>query len=291
MSRAAALNPTRSYDSYDALLHDPDVDVVCIATHNGLHCELGIAALRLGKHVLCEKPLGRNAAECESLLLASEAAGRHLVEAFMYRYHPQIAQAQALIAGGAIGELRGVEASFRYLLEGDDDVRLRQEWGGGALLDVGCYCVNVSRLFLGATPGRILASATFDPAHDIDRSLHGILQYDDGKSAVISCGFDAGLHQKVVLIGTEGVLELEQPFKTNDLGGVALVAPQLLLRNRHGVQRYTVAAVNCYQLEIEDLAQAVANGGVPLLPPEEGLLNARVIERLLDVARGGRLGG
>lgn len=285
--RAADLAPLVSYDSYNALLDDPAVDAVCIATHNGLHRELAIAAMHAGKHVLCEKPLGLDAAECADMLAASRETGRLLVEAFMYRYHPQIDAVQRLIASGAIGELRHLEASFCFRLADDEPSRLRAEWGGGALMDVGCYCVNAARLFLGNSPSQVMATANFDPVHDVDRALHGILGWEDGRHATISCSFDAGLHQGLVLVGTEGVLELHQPFKTTDVAGVAVVSPRVTLRTRRGEEQFTADPVNVYQLEMEDFARAVSQGTSPLLGPGEGLLNARIIDELLRAARAG----
>ncbi|MES2306624.1 MAG: Gfo/Idh/MocA family oxidoreductase [Gemmatimonadota bacterium] len=285
IARATALLPLVSHDSYSALLEDPAVDAVCVATHNGLHRELAIAAMRAGKHVICEKPLGLDAAECAEMLAVSRETGRVLVEAFMYRYHPQIDALQRLLASGAIGELRHLEASFCFRLADDEPSRLHAEWGGGALMDVGCYCVNAARLFLGNTPSQVMATATFDTVHDVDRTLHGVLGWDDGRHATISCSFDGGLHQRLALVGTEGVLELHQPFKTTDIAGVAVVSPRVTLRTRRGEEQFTADPVNAYQLEMEDFARAVAQGTPPLLGPDEGVLNARIIDRLLQSAR------
>lgn len=285
LPRAAALGAVRSYDSYRALIEDAEVDAVCITTHNGRHAELAIAAMEAGKHVLCEKPLGLDAAECESMVAVALATRRVLVEAFMYRYHPQMDAVQQLLASGAIGALQLVEASFDYTLAADEPVRLRKEWGGGALMDVGCYCVNVARLFLGDTPSEVTATARFDPVHQVDRALRGVLTWDDGRQAVLSCSFDAGLHQKVILVGDQGMIEMHHPFKTTDLAGVPLVSPCFALRTLHGEERFKADAVDAYQLEVEDFARAVSTGSAPLLGPEEGVRNARLIERLLGAAR------
>lgn len=285
LARAEGLTPTVSYGSYQELLDDPQVDAVVITTHNGLHAELAIAAMRAGKHVFCEKPLALDAAECERIVAVSRETGRILVEAFMYRYHPQVAAVERLVAGGAIGELRSVEATFAFRLAPEEPVRLRREWGGGALMDVGCYCVNAARLFLGNDPSRVMATASFDPVSGVDLSLSGILGYDDGRFAVISCSFEAGLHQKVVLIGTDGVLEMHHPFKTTDLAGVSIVSPRITLRTQRGEEQFTADPVNTYQLEVEDFARAVATGSAALLGPEEGLRNAKIIDRVLSAAR------
>lgn len=278
LRRAESLGPRRAYGSYEALLRDPDVDVVYVATHNGLHRNVVVEALRAGKHVLCEKPLGRSADECEEMVAAADAAGRHLVEAFMYRHHPQIAEARRKVDAGAIGELTAVEVSFSFRLTGEDDVRLKLEWGGGALLDVGCYGVDFARLFLGDAPRDVHAWAEIDATHGVDRSFHGILDYAAGGHAIVSCGFDGGLYQRAALIGTEGALVLREPFVTWQR------EPRLVLDTGGDERVTTFEAVNTFRLEIDDLATAVLSGGPPLLGPEEGLLNARILDRLAAAA-------
>lgn len=280
ISRAKALGPQRAYDSYSTLLRDPEVDAVYIATHNGLHRSLVIEALQHGKHVLCEKPLGCSADECNEMLATAAATQRLLMEAFMYRYHPQIGRAQALVREGVIGELRVVEASFRFLLTQADDPRLRRDWGGGALLDVGCYCVNFARLFLGDVPRDVHAWATIHSVHGIDTSVHTVLVYESGKHATLSCGFESGLYQRAVLIGTEGVLELSEPFVT------WARPPRLTV---HADERERVIAfdpVNTFRMEIDDFCTAIRSNTTPLLEADEALLNARVLDRIAAAAVG-----
>ena len=215
LSRAQSTNPQRAHDSYDALLRDSEIEAVYVAAHNGLHKELSIAAMRAGKHVICEKPLAMNARDCEEMLRVSESTGMLLAEAFMYRHHPQIARAQELVRSGAIGDLMTVEAAFRFPLSSIDDVRMMAEWGGGSLLDVGCYCVSASRASSSAIHrSQMKAMATFHPAKKVDTSVQAILDYGSGRYAVLSCGFDSGVNQKIVLSGSTGVIELNHPFKS-----------------------------------------------------------------------------
>jgi predicted dehydrogenase len=272
--RAEALSPQRAYDEYSTLLRDPDVDAVYIATHNGLHKQLVLEALRCGKHVLCEKPLGCTAVECEEMVATAAATQRLLVEAFMYRYHPQIARAQELVRERVIGELMVVEASFRVHLTRANDVRMHPEWGGGALLDVGCYCVNFARLFLGDAPRDVQAWASTDGVHGVDTSVHAVLEYESGKHAALSCGFESGLYQRAVLIGTEGVLKLNEPFVT------WLRQPRLTVQVGDTEHVTELEPVNTFRLEIEDFCQAIGSGTPPLLQSNQGLLNARVLDRI-----------
>ncbi len=273
-SRALALGPTVAYDSYEYLLSDAAVDAVYIATHNGLHRELAIAAMRNGKHVLCEKPLGRNPEECQAILHCAQETGRLLMEAFMYRYHPQINALHNVVQAGIIGELTTVEASFRFHMTHSDDVRLQKDWGGGALLDVGPYCVNVSRLFLGDHPIEARALGVLHSVHGVDMSTSGTLLYPSGRTSVISCGFDGGLHQEVALIGTDGRATLNEPF-INSTG-----CPQLTVEVGSTRQTYDMPIVDCFELELNDFVRSIKEKTTPFLSPEEGLLNARVLELL-----------
>ena len=279
LARAESVGPERAYDSYDALLGDPAVDAVYVATHNGLHKELSIAALRAGKHVICEKPLAIDARDCEEMLRVAESSGRLLAEAFMYRHHPQIARTQELVRDGAIGDVMAVEASFRFPLTNLDDVRMNAAWGGGSLLDVGCYCVSASRLFLGDSPIGMKAMAAIHPAKNVDTSVQGVLDYGSGRYAIISCGFDSGVNQKVVLSGTAGTIELSQPFKS------WTGQPQILIRTNDGEEAIAFDAVNTFALEVDDLARAITDGRPPLIAAADALANMRILDALAAAAR------
>jgi predicted dehydrogenase len=274
ITRARSLGAQRSYDDYARLIDDPGIDMVYVATHNGLHAQLAIASLMAGKHVLCEKPLARNAQECTEILQAADASGLKVMEAFMYRYRPEIRKATELCLEGRIGDVMVVEASFRFPLTAPDDVRLRADWGGGALLDVGCYCVNVSRLFLGDSPTRVTALAALDQAHGVDRSVQGVLEYGDGKFAIISCGFESGLHQKVALAGTAGSIEINQPFVSRAGDSRLTVCSD----QREDVLQF--APADPYLLEIDDFAHAVRTGSEPLIPAVDSQRNAVILDRL-----------
>lgn len=279
LSRAESTKPVRAYDSYEALIGDPTVDAVYVATHNGLHKELSIAAMRAGKHVICEKPLAMNARDCEEMARVAEETGMRLAEAFMYRHHPQIVRAQELVRSGAIGEVMAVEASFRFPLSNPDDVRMNAEWGGGSLLDVGCYCVSASRLFLGDSPIGMKAMAAIHPTKRVDTSLQGVLDYGSGRYAIISCGFDSGVNQKVVVSGTAGVLEMDQPFKS------WMGRPRILVRTKDREESFEFEAVNTFALEVDNLAGAIVEGREPLVGVRDAIANMKILDRLGAVAR------
>ena len=279
LRRAESTRPGRAYDSYEALIGDSNVDAVYIATHNGLHKELSITAMRAGKHVICEKPLAMNAHDCAEMARVAEQTGMKLAEAFMYRHHPQIARAQELVRNGAIGDVMAVEASFRFPLSNPDDVRMNAEWGGGSLLDVGCYCVSASRLFLGDFPIGMKAMAAIHPVKNVDTSLQGVLDYSSGRYAIISCGFDSGVNQKVVVSGTAGVLEMDQPFKS------WMGRPRILVRTKDGEESFGFEAVNTFALEVDDLAGAIVERREPLVGAGDALANMKILDSLSDAAR------
>lgn len=278
-ARAAEFGASCTSTRYEDVFEDPEVDAVYIATHNGLHHEQALAAMRHGKHVLCEKPLGRNARECRELADMAAESGLLLIEAFMYRSHPQLALVRRLVGEGRIGTLRTVEASFSFLLTGKDDVRLKPEWGGGALLDVGCYCVNFARLFLGDLPRRVTAFADFDATHGIDTSLSGVLDYGAGRHAVVSCGFDGGLRNRALLSGTEGVINIPEAFLTLPHENT------VVLDSAAGREEFRIEPADAFLAMIESFAAAVRGDAAPHLSADEGWHNARIMDALLLSAR------
>lgn len=279
VKRAQAQNPARAYDNYDAVLEDPNVDVVYVATHNGAHYEHTMKALKNGKHVLCEKPFALNAQQSEEMVNAAQASGLQLMEAFMYRFHPQIAKAQELVNTGVIGDLRTVEASFSFNLTYPNDVRLVPEWGGGCIFDIGCYCVNFCRTFLGNEPREIRAAGWWDPRHNVDMSVHGVLDYGGGQHGVISCAFDNGFRNHTVLSGTKGTILMNRTFISWEL------PPQLKLEVDNKVEVFEFEPVDVYELEIRDFVAAIRGEKKPLLPIDEGLANARILDELRRVSQ------
>ena len=279
MKRAESLGARRAYGSYTALLDDPGVDAVFITTHNGLHCELAIEAMRRGKHVLCEKPLAPTVAECERMVEESGRAGLRLMEAFMYVYHSQFDVLRKAVKVGRIGEITHVSASFHFHLDRLDDVRLVPEWGGGALLDVGCYCVNASRLFLGDDVVDVAASATMSGPNGVDMEGQASLTFSSGGTADISWGFLGPMRQQLVVTGTKGEASLNWAFAYRG-------EPHVLEVRADGqTDRWEFAQTDTYRLEIEDFAGAILEGRNTMSPANDGLLNARVIERVRSAFR------
>jgi D-xylose 1-dehydrogenase (NADP+, D-xylono-1,5-lactone-forming) len=261
----------RAHGTYEALLEDPGVDAVYVSLPNSLHVTWSIRALEAGKHVLCEKPLARTAAEAERAFDAADRAGRVLAEAFMYRHHPQTRVVAELVAEGAIGELRAIRAAFSFPLADSANVRLRPDLDGGALMDVGCYCVSGTRLLAGE-PEHV-SGEQVRGVSGVDVTFAGTLRFARDVVAVFHASMALPLRQELEALGSEGTLLVQAPWRV-DLGG------DVLLRRGDGVERVEVPQADAYALELEDLAAAVAGERGPLLGRADAAGQARTIETL-----------
>ncbi|HXR11877.1 MAG TPA: Gfo/Idh/MocA family oxidoreductase, partial [Gaiellaceae bacterium] len=199
----------RAYGSYDALLADPDVEAIYISLPNGPHVEWSIRALEAGKHVLCEKPLARHPADVERAFAAADGAGLLLMEAFMWRHHPQTKRLRELVQEGAIGELRFVRASFSFTVRDERDVRLDPQLVGGALMDVGCYTVSAARLVAGE-PVEVSGRQVVGPS-GVDLRFAGTLLFPGEVLGQIDCGFDLPDRAEIEVAGSEGTIRVAEP--------------------------------------------------------------------------------
>jgi predicted dehydrogenase len=282
-SAAAELGIARAHGSYEELLADPDVDAVYDPLPNHLHAEWTIAAARAGKHVLCEKPLATTVADAERMIAACDEAGVVLMEAFMYRLHPSWVAVRELVASGRIGELRAVQSWFSYFNDDETNIRNRLDAGGGALFDIGCYCVNLSRMLFDAEPVRVQGSVTRDPAMGIDVLTSGILDFPTGVATFTST-IRAEPDQRVHVYGTEGRIAIPIPFNIPpDLptsvfltaGGDPPVAP--------ATEELVFPPADPYTVQGEAFAAAVLDGTPVPIPTSDTIANLRVIEELFRV--------
>jgi predicted dehydrogenase len=269
---AAEWKIPRAHGSYDALLDDPDVEAVYISLPNTLHVEWSIKALEAGKHVLCEKPIDRSPAEVERAFDASERTGRLLSEAFMYRHNPQTKKLKELVDGGAIGELRLVRSAFGYSLYDESNIRLRTDVDGGALMDVGCYCISGSRLLAGE-PVEAHAVRRVGPT-GTDWVTAGVLRFPNDVLATFDCGTALPFRDELEAIGSEGSLFVDDPWHVN--------APLIELRGPQGalLERIEVECLDSYRLELENMSDAIRGEGELLLGREDAVGQARTIEAL-----------
>jgi D-xylose 1-dehydrogenase (NADP+, D-xylono-1,5-lactone-forming) len=268
----------RAYGSYDELLADPEVEAVYIPLPNTMHAEWSIKAVQAGKHVLCEKPFSSHVEEVEAAFDAADAAGRLLSEAFMYRHHPQAAKLVELVRSGAIGELRVVRAAFSYSLYDADNIRLRTDVEGGALMDVGCYCVSGSRLLAGE-PEWVLGSAAIGSS-GTDWVFAGAMRFPGDVTALFDCGTSLPNRDELEAIGTEGSLFLDDPWHCNE--------PVLELRRGGEVERIEAERGNPYRLELEGMNASIRGEQPLLLGREDAVAQARAISALFRSASSGQ---
>jgi D-xylose 1-dehydrogenase (NADP+, D-xylono-1,5-lactone-forming) len=262
---AAEHGIARVHGSYEELLADPEVEAVYIPLPNALHVPWSVRALEAGKHVLCEKPLTRRAADAEAAFDAAERAGRLLMEAFMWRYHPQT-EALARLAG-EIAPLRLIRAAFGFTLPADpSNVRWQGALEGGALMDVGCYCVSALRL-LGGEPEQVSAQAVAG-GDGVDARLAAVLRFPGGVLGAFDCGFDVPPRGVIEVVGDGGTVVAHDPWHG--------LAPRL---ERDG-EEIPVEAADPYALELEDLSAAIRGGGRPRLGRADAVGQARAIEML-----------
>jgi predicted dehydrogenase len=273
----------RVHASYEALLADTDIDAVYIPLPNSLHEEWTIAAARAGKHVLCEKPVASQVATAERMAQACRAAGVVLMEAFMWRHHPQHRRVRELLTSGIIGEPNFARASFTFVIdeqvEHHTNVRLQQDLDGGSLMDVGCYGVNAARWVFESEPEVAYGQQSVDDEHGVDIAFAGVLRFSGGRLAVFDSSFVRAPRNTYTVEGPLGTLHAERSFRPDDDPARIVVSrpdkPDLV---------EDIPAAHQFALEIDHFAESVAEGRL-LAPAEDGVAQARVIEALYASAR------
>ena len=277
---AEEVQAERAYGSYEALLADPQVDALYIPLPNALHADWTVRAVEAGKHVLCEKPLATSPAECRRMYAAADTAGLQLMEAFMYRHHPRTRRLLELVHGGALGEVRWLQANFSFTVADPSNVRLDAALAGGALMDVGCYGVDVARALVGEEPVEAQAHARWAPS-GVDETLVGSLRFPSGVVAHVACSLAAIRTETYEVVGSEGRLHVTRAFLP---GHEACEA--VLERPDGAVERLTFEGVDQYRLMVEAFERAVRSGELPVLG-QEGALNLRAIDGLYASAHAG----
>jgi predicted dehydrogenase len=279
---AGELDIPRWHGSYEALLADDGVDAVYIPLPNHLHAEWTIAAARAGKHVLCEKPLSLEPAEAQRMVDACRAEGIVLMEAFMYRQHPSWRAVHDLVTSGRIGRLTAIQSWFSYYNDDPANIRNIRAYGGGALYDIGCYPVNLSRWLFGAEPDSVEAAVVRDPGSGVDILTSAVLGFGDGQATFTST-IRAEDDQRVHIYGTQGRISIGIPFNIPPdrptevyvtAGGDPPVAP--------ATETLVFPAADPYACEAERFAAAVLDGTPVPVPPEDAVANLRVIERIFE---------
>jgi len=289
-ARAAAgeLGIPRAYGSYEELLADPEIDAVYNPLPNHLHVPWTIRAAEAGKHVLCEKPIALSASEARQLLEVRARTGVHIGEAFMVRNHLQWLAVKELVASGRIGELRVVAGHFAYFKRDPNDVRSIPEWGGGGLMDVGCYPITMSRWLFGEEPEAVIGIVDRDPELRVDRIVSGLMRFPSGGQATFTCAMQLVHYQRMQLHGTQGRIELQIPFNApNDRPTRIFVDEGRELGDR-SAEAIDFPVVDQYTLQGDNFSAAIRGEGSVPVSVEDAVGNMAVIDAVFRSAESGR---
>lgn len=279
---AAEWKLERAHGSYEALMADPEVDVIYNPLPNHLHAEWTIKALEAGKHVLCEKPLALTLAEVDAMFAAARANNRVLMEAFMYRHHPQTLKVKELVDSGKLGKLQLVKGAFSFNLTNEGDVRLVKAWGGGSIWDVGCYPLSYARYIVGSEPLEV-SGQQYTGRGGVDDSFFGQLRFAGDVYAQFDAAFRSPFRAYVEVVGSEGVLNITTPFKPG-------AQETLVLTRGNEVEKIEVNGPEMlYTGEVENMADAILNGTPIRVSAADSRGNIAVILALLESAETGRV--
>jgi len=270
----------RAHGSYEALLADPEIDVLYISLPNHLHAEWTIKAVEAGKHVLCEKPLALSVEEVDAIRSAARKHGRVVAEAFMYRHHPQTLKVQELVRSGTLGTLKLIRGTFSYVLSGEGNVRLKPEWGGGSIWDVGCYPISYTRTVVGEAPLEVFGWQVTGQT-GIDETFVGQMRFDNDVLAQFDSSFAIPFHMFMEIIGSDGTLNIPNPFKPG-------VDEKLYLTRGDKVETIKIKGQELYIGEVEDMTDAILLGKDSLVSLDDSRANVAVISGLLESARSGK---
>ena len=268
--------------SYEALLENPEIDVIYNSLPNSLHAEWTIKALRAGKHVLCEKPMALSLAEMDAIKVASQETGRVAMEAFMYRHHPQTLKIKEMVEDGSLGTLQLIKSSFTFVLTHKGDVRLDKALGGGSIWDLGCYPISYACTMIGVEPLEVFGWQVTGPT-GIDMSFIGQMRFPNDVHAQFDCGFASPEHSFVEIVGTEGTLNIPSPFKPEK--------KKEKIYFTHGKKTDTIEikGQELYIGEVEDMADAILLGKPPRVSLEDSRVNTATILALLKSAQSGKV--
>jgi predicted dehydrogenase len=280
---ARSLGIPKAYGSYEELLADPEIEAVYIPLPNHLHVSLSIQAAEAGKHVLCEKPIALSADEARRLIAVRDRTKRRIEEAFMVRTHPQWLAAFDLVQQGRIGDLRAIMGAFSYFNRDPQNIRSVPEYGGGALMDIGCYLVTMSRYLFQDEPRRVVALIERDPQMQIDRLTSGVLDFAAGQSIFV-CGTQMVAYQRVQLFGTRGRIEIEIPFNAPPDRPCRIFVDDGSSLFGEGIETLEFPAVDQYTIQGDLFSRAIREGTPSRFPLEDAVKNMAVIDALFRSA-------
>ncbi len=279
---ALTLGIPKAYGSYEDLLSDSEIDAVYIPLPNHLHVEWAIKAMEAGKHVLLEKPVGLSSKQAESLIQVSKRKPQlKIMEAFMYRHHPQWRKARKMVEDGHIGKLKTIQSIFSYYNTDPNNIRQNPDFGGGGLMDIGCYCISLSRFIFGQEPKRVNGIVEFDPKFKTDRMASGTLDFSTGTST-FTCSTQLMPFQRVNIFGEKGVIEIEIPFNTPPDKPT-----RLWLNTTEKTEEITFDICDQYTIQGDLFSKAILDNVQVPTPIEDALNNMLVIEAVFKSSESG----
>jgi predicted dehydrogenase len=284
---ARALGIPKAYGSYEELLADPEIEAIYNPLPNQLHVPWSIKAAQAGKHVLCEKPISLTLAEAKSLLEVEQQTGVKIGEAFMVRTHPQWLRTRELIAGGRIGELRSILGFFSYFNDDPGNIRNIADFGGGGLMDIGCYPINTSRFIFGEEPLRVSGVLENDPKFGTDRLTSAILEYPSGH-AVFTCSTQLVPYQRMQMMGTRGRIEIEIPFNAPIDRPCQISIDDGKDLFGGGITVEKIPTCDQYTIQGDAFSKAIREGTPVPVPMSDAVKNMAVIEAVFRSARSGK---
>ncbi len=283
---ALPLGIAKAYGSYEELLADPEVDAVYIPLPNHLHVPWTIKAAEAGKHVLCEKPIGLSAEDARRLLPVRDRTHVLIQEAFMVRTHPQWRAVREAVRGGRIGELRAIQMVFSYFNRDPANVRNQRDIGGGALMDIGCYPIVLSRFLFGEEPTRVIASVDRDPDFGTDRLTSALLEFRGGQS-VLTCSTQLVPYQRMQVLGTRARIDVEIPVNAPPDRPCRIFFDDGRDAQGSGIETHAFEVCDQYTLQADELSRAIREGGPAPEPLEDAVANMEVIDALFRSAESG----
>jgi predicted dehydrogenase len=284
---AHKLGISKAYGSYEALLADPEVEAIYNPLPNHLHVPWSVEAAEAGKHVLCEKPLSLTVAEAKTLLAARDRCGVKIGEAFMVKTHPQWLRTRELIRKGVIGDLLAIVGAFSYFNRDAKNVRNVAEWGGGGMMDIGCYPITTSRWIFGEEPLRVAGVLEKDPEYGTDRLSSVVMEFPSGQ-AVFTCGTQMVPYQRMQFLGTKGRIEIEIPFNAPNDRPTRIFIDDGRDVLGGGIRTETIPVCDQYTLQGDAFSQAIREGSEVPVPLEDAIANMAVIEAMFRAAESGR---
>ncbi|MFN7994646.1 MAG: Gfo/Idh/MocA family oxidoreductase [Bryobacteraceae bacterium] len=284
---AGALNIQKAYGSYEELIADPEIEAIYNPLPNHLHVPWSIRCAQAGKHVLCEKPVALDADQARELLRVQKETGVRIGEAFMVRAHPQWLRTRELVRSGRIGKLRSVQGFFSYDNPDPTNIRNVNEWGGGGLMDIGCYPINTSRFIFGEEPRRVMAIIERDPVMKVDRLTSGVLDFPSGQS-VFTCGTQLVAYQRMQFFGTAGRIEIEIPFNAPSDRACRIFVDDGSDLSGAGIETETFPVCDQYTLQGDLFSKAIRGHGEVPVAIEDAILNMAVIDALVRSAESGK---